>query len=34
MEHAKLTEQNKLQELYYVDMDSSPASDLQIYLMG
>ena len=34
MEHPELVEQNRLQELYYVDMDSSPASDLQIYLMG
>lgn len=34
MEHNYLQERNNLQELYYVDMDSSPASDLQVYLMG
>ncbi|MDE6976004.1 MAG: AraC family transcriptional regulator [Lachnospiraceae bacterium] len=34
MEHPTLQEYNELQELYYVDMDSSPATDLQIYLLG
>lgn len=34
MESPSLCEHNKLQELYYVDMDSSPVSDLQVYLMG